>query len=105
MHNVAPLCMVIETPHSYPPLRGRHCSIMPSKYQVKQWCETNAAFIGMKPGGGVIPRIQAAAKQRINNMAEFLFRGYETALRLHTPEAALASYPGHGGASIIYLMN
>ena len=38
------------------------------------------------------------------HMAECLFRGYETALRLHTPEATLASYPGlRGGAGIIHL--
>ena len=33
-------------------------------------------------------------------------RGYGTALRLHTPDATLASYPGlRGGAGIVYLMH
>ena len=33
-------------------------------------------------------------------LAEFLFRGYETALRLHTPEATLASCPGLRGGQV-----
>ena len=62
---------------------------------------------GRRPG---IPAPETRAGESIAGgekyMAESVFRGYETALRLHTPEAALASYPGLGGGSgTIYLMN
>ena len=58
------------------------------------------------PVSGSVAEICVHAFPAWHYMAESIFRGYETALRLHTPEAALASYPGlGGGAGIIYLMN
>ena len=54
-------------------------------------------------GGHLFPTRDYSGEKE---MAESFFRGYETALRLHTPEATLASYPGlRGGAGIIYLKN
>ena len=70
--------------------------------------------LGLAPGACYQLFVLVAVRDHIlvhwisgnGHMAEVFFGGYDAALRRHTPDAALASYPGlRGGAGIIYLMN